>query len=100
MFKVASGDVEITLAKSVGHDLTLASASGNVVLDYNGNPVKGWFEFKARADRGQIVCPFKFDKEEVVEKLGKKYNVKSFKKDGDTPGVFIHTATGKAVLEK
>lgn len=100
MFKVASGDVKITLARSVGNDLTLASASGNVALDYNGNPVKGWFEFKALADRGQIVCPFKFDKEEVVEKLGKKYDVKSFKKDGDTPRIYIHTATGKAVLEK
>lgn len=100
MFKVASGDVEISLAKSVGHDLTLASASGNVVLDYNGNPIKGWFEFKARADRGEIICPFKFDKEEVVEKWGKKYDVKSFKRGGDTPKVYIHTATGKAVLEK
>lgn len=99
-FKVASGDVEIILAESTDHDLTLASASGDAILDYNGNPIKGWFEFTALVEDGMIISPFKFDKEEIEEKWGKKYAVKSFKKGGDTPKIYIKTASGKAVLKK
>lgn len=99
-FKVASGDVTVTLAKSAEQDLTLASASGDVVLNYNGNPIKGWFEFRALSDKGDIVSPFKFDKEEIEEKWGKKYDVKSFQKDGETPRIYIHTSTGEAVLKE
>ncbi len=99
-FKVASGDVEVTLTESVAHDLTLASASGDAVLDYNGNPIKGWFEFTALVEDGMIISPFKFDKEEIEEKWGKKYAVKSFKKGSDTPKIYIKTASGKAVLKK
>lgn len=98
--KVASGDVEIILAASPAQELKLAAASGNVVLDYNGNPVNGWFEFRSRVDSGRIICPFAFDKEEVEEKWGKKYNVKSFKKRSDTPKIYIHTSSGTAELKK
>lgn len=98
--KVASGDVELILAVSPAHDLNLATASGNVVLDYNGNPINGWFEFKSRVDSGRIISPFPFDKEEVEEKWGKKYNVKSFKKGSGTPKIYIHTSSGTAELKK
>ncbi len=100
LFKVASGDVEIILAESAAHDLTLASASGDAVLDYNGNPIKGWFELTASVEDGMIISPFKFDKEEIEEKWGRRYAVKSFKKESDTPKIYIKTATGKAVLKK
>lgn len=99
-FKVASGDVEIILVKSPAHDLKLASASGDVVLDYNGNPINGWFEFRARVDNGKIRSPFTFDKEEIEEKWSKKYNVKSFKKGEDTPKIYLHTSSGTAELKK
>lgn len=99
-FKVVSGDIYIKLTKSLTHDLTLGSASGNAVLDYNDNPVKGYFEFRARADVGKIAAPFAFDKEEETYEYGKKYMIKSFKKGGASPKVVIKTASGKAVLEK
>jgi hypothetical protein len=99
-FKVASGDVEVVLAKSSGYDLSLASASGNVVLNYNGNPIKGWFEFTALQEDGEIISPINFEKEEVEEKWGKKYDVKSFAKGGNKPKVYIKTASGKAVLKE
>jgi hypothetical protein len=99
-FRVASGNVEIVLAESAAHDLKLASATGNAVLDYNGNPVKGKFEFSALLDLGKIISPFSFDKEEEEEKWGKKYVIKSFEKGGDEPKIHIKTATGKAVLKK
>lgn len=98
--KVASGDIEIILANSPAHELTLASASGDTVIDYNGNPVNGWFEFRARAGHGRIVSPFAFDKEETEEKWGQKYDVKSFKRGGDSPRIYLHTTSGTAELKK
>lgn len=100
VFKVASGDIEVILTESASHDLTLKSASGNAVLNYNGNPIKGWFEFTALADDGQIISPYRFDKEEKEEKWGKVYDIKSFEKSGKTPKIYIKTASGKAVLKK
>lgn len=99
-FKVVSGDIYIKLSKSLDYDLNLDSASGNVVLNYNGNPIKGYFEFRSRAELGKIISPFKFGKEEEIFEYGKKYLVKSFKKDGAAPRIIIKTATGKVVLEK
>lgn len=99
-FKVASGDVYVKLAGSAAHNLTVASASGDAVLNYNGHPIKGYFEFKAIDDSGRIISPFAFDKEEEEEKWGKKYFIKSFKRKSDTPKILIHTASGKAVLKE
>jgi DUF4097 and DUF4098 domain-containing protein YvlB len=99
-FSVASGDIEIVLAKTCGFDLELNSASGNVILDYNGNEVKGFFEFTAHKRHGKIVCPIGFDKEEEYEEHGETYLRKSFSKGGDTPRIELSTASGKAVLKK
>ncbi len=99
-FSVASGDIEIVLAETCRFDLDLASASGNVVLDYNGNDVKGYFEFKARKRHGRIVCPFDFDNEEEFEEHGETYVRKSFTRGDDTPRIEISTASGKAALKK
>jgi hypothetical protein len=99
-FKVVSGDIYLKLSKSLDYNLTLDSASGNVVLNFNGNPVKGLFEFRARAEMGKIVSPFKFDKEEETYKYGKKYLVKSFKRGGATPKIILKTASGTVILER
>ena len=96
----ASGEISVELAKSLTYDMTLSTASGNVDLDYNGNDVKGFFEFTARKDKGKIVSPFKFDKEEVIEKNGKEYDKKSFTKGGVSPKVYLKTASGTVRLEK
>ncbi|MGD2086687.1 MAG: DUF4097 family beta strand repeat-containing protein [Candidatus Aminicenantes bacterium] len=99
-FKVASGDVYVGLAKSAEQNLSLECASGDAILNYNGNPIEGYFEFKAIADRGDIISPFPFDKEEEEEKWGKKYLIKSFKQGLDVPKIRIYTANGKAELRK
>ena len=99
-FKSASGDVEVILSKTAGYDLVLSSASGNSVLDFNGNEINGYFEFSARVDKGKIISPIKFDKEEIIQKNGKDYYLKSFTKGKDTPVVKIKTASGKAELIK
>ncbi len=96
----ASGNIKIKLMKALTHDLTLSTASGNVTLDYNGNDVKGFFEFMAREDKGRIVSPFKFDKEEKVEKDGKTYDKKSFTKGPASPKVYLKTSSGTVALKK
>jgi len=98
-FITASGDVTVVLSKSPSADIVLASASGNSVLDYNGNEIKGAFEFTARVDKGEIISPIKFDKEEVIDKHGKDYDLKSFTKS-ESPIIKIKTASGKAKLIK
>jgi len=99
-FKSASGDVGVVLTKSSEYDLTLSSASGNSVLDYNGNALKGFYEFTARVDKGDIISPESFDSEEVIDKHGQDYDVKSFTKGNASPKIIIKTASGKAKLIK
>jgi hypothetical protein len=99
-FKIASGDVYVGLAKSAEQNLSLECASGDAILNYNGNPIEGHFEFKAIADRGDIISPFPFDKEEEEEKWGKKYLIKSFIRGLDIPKIRIYTASGKAELRE
>lgn len=99
-FKVASGEVNVTLGEPLDYDLTLDSASGDAVLNYNGHPIEGYFQFKAEHERGEIICPFPFDKEEEEEKWGKTYLIKSVKRVVEIPRVYIYTATGNAVLKE
>jgi len=49
-FTLASGDIEVSLAKTSNYDLTFSTASGDMVIDYNGNPLKGYYVFKGKID--------------------------------------------------
>lgn len=99
-FSTASGSVKVVLAETSEYDLSLSAASGDVTLDYNGNTVKGYFEFEARKRRGRITCPFDFDDEEEFERWDNTFVRKSFSKDGNDPEIHLSTASGKIVLEK
>jgi hypothetical protein len=99
-FSTASGDVEVELAKSSDYDLELSTASGNVILDYNGNDIKGYFEFTAKKRSGDIKSPIGFDKEEEYGRNGDKYVKKSFSKGGQSPKIYLSTASGRATLKK
>ena len=106
-FTTASGDVEVQLAKKLAHDLTLSSASGDAVLDYNGNPVAGEFIFRARQDRGRIVSPYPFDSEEEFDRGrgdrrhgSRIYLEKKFKLGKSGPRITLSTASGTVKLKK
>jgi DUF4097 and DUF4098 domain-containing protein YvlB len=99
-FSTASGSVKVVLAETSEYDMTLSAASGDVTLDYNGNEVKGYFEFEARKRRGRITCPFDFDDEEEFEQWDQTYVRKSFSRKGNTPEIYLSTASGKIVLKK
>ena len=99
-FSTASGSVEIVLAATSEYDITLSTASGDITLDYNGKPVKGYFEFEARKRRGRISSPFSFENEEEFERHGDTFVNKSFSVGGKSPSIHFSTASGSIVLKK
>jgi hypothetical protein len=100
-FNSASGDVNVKLSSSPQNDLSLSSASGNAVLDYNGNPVSGYFEFSVIKNSGKIIAPFKFENEkETTENHNNVLNVKSLKIDSESPIIKISSVSGSAELKK
>jgi DUF4097 and DUF4098 domain-containing protein YvlB len=99
-FSTASGDIKVILAKASEYDIELSAASGNVLLDYNNNPVKGYFKFEAKKHRGKIKCPFVFEHEEEFLKNGQTYLRKSLSREGKTPEIFLNTASGTVELKK
>ena len=100
-FSSASGDVYVELAETPEHDLELSSASGNSVLNFNGHPIEGQFEFVAKYRKGDIESPIDFDDEETFRRPGDRdrYVRKTFSR-GDKPYISIRTASGEAVLEE
>lgn len=96
----ASGTVNIELSKGIEHDLHVGSASGRVIVDYCGNPIRGYFEFTAKVRQGHIVSPFQFEVEEKFHKHGDLYVRKVFKKGSEGPNVTIGTASGRVVLRE
>ncbi len=99
-FSAASGDVEVVLAATPGHDLNVSSASGDAVLDFNGNAMRGYFELTCKRRGGKIVSPVDFDDEVEYERHGQTYVRKSFTKGEGDQEISVSTASGKAVLRK
>lgn len=99
-FSTASGDIEVVPGKSPDVDISLSAASGNVLLDYAGNEVHGYFEFSTKKRSGRIVSPFSFDREEEIELHHDDYLIKSFSRSGNTPVIKLETSSGRAELRK
>ncbi len=93
----ASGDIDATEIL-IEDRSTFDTASGDVVLNYGGNKVIGFFEFSAREDRGRIISPYKFDKEEESERGNKIYVRKSFTRERAKPEIILSTSSGRAEL--
>jgi len=98
-FNSGTGDVEVSFPKGEDFDLTVSSGTGDAVVDMQGSPIQGYFEFTAQARRGRIVSPVKFDKEEEFMEADHKYLQKSFTKGKNKPRVYIKTGTGTAKLK-
>jgi len=98
-FSSASGDIEVTLSGSNDQDLTLSSASGDVTLDFNGQPFQGSFEFRVSKRHGDIVCPVAFDHEEEIDHGHSITLVKSFTR-GAGPKITLKSASGTVTLKK
>ncbi len=109
-FGSASGDVYLSLSGGQDYALRLNATSGSAVLDFNGNPVQGYFEFSARTDEGRIISPYNFDHEETYQDVAWvyrndddfnrmfDYHRKSFTRGGAVSNNYIRTAIGTAKL--
>jgi hypothetical protein len=96
----ASGSVNVRIGKTPEYDLNVGSASGKAVLDYDGNPLAGYFEFEANDRTGDIDSPVDFDDEETFYKNEQRYVRKWFVMGRDEPEITIGTGSGRAVLRK
>lgn len=93
--EAVSGEVEVLLAKGNSYDLHLGTVSGDIVLDYNGNPVKGYFVFKAMKNNIKSDVPFD-------ESEGGKYNpfAKKIIDKGGSPKITVKTVSGDVSFKK
>jgi len=96
-FNCGTGDVEVIKPMGDDFDLSLNSGTNDAVLDMDGEPLEGYFEFKASARSGRIRASLDFDQE---KEHGNNSNVKSVTLKKKTPRFFISTGTGTAELKK
>jgi hypothetical protein len=100
-FSTGSGNADVALASTPQHDLSIASGSGDAVLNYNGHDIKGEIVMKANKKNGEIYAPFAFDKTEEIN-AGKDHTTiqKTVVKGATTPHISISTGSGDATLKK
>ena len=77
----------------------LSAASGDVTLDFNGQPFQGSFEFRVSKHHGDIVCPEAFDHQEEVSDGDSIVLVKRFSR-GAGPKITLKSASGIVTLKK
>jgi hypothetical protein len=111
-FSTNVGDVDVILAKTPRHNITIATGTGRGLLDYNGNTVVGSFKFSAEKDKGRIVSPYRFERQTTYKDdlkiirnqndAGKKvdYLLKEQVIGNSLPEILIKTVRGSAVLSK
>jgi len=99
-FNSGTGEALVKAPLGEDFDLSINSGTDDAILDLNGQPLKGYFEFTAHSRRGDIDCPVAFDKETTYENGNGTYDRKSFTKGKDSPRYFISTGTGKAELKR
>ena len=100
-FNSGTGDAEVIAPKGSNFSLTIASGTGDALLDMSGVPLEGYFEMTAHQRKGRIVSPEKFDNEEIIENGNdEKYDKKSFTKGSGSNKFYIKTGTGTAKLKK
>jgi DUF4097 and DUF4098 domain-containing protein YvlB len=94
-FNTVSGELLLTLAKTCEKDLKLATVSGDVTLDYNGNPLKGKVEFKGM--KGNIDSDIPFDDH---GKTGHSPFITKTIDKGSSPEITLKAVSGKLSLKK
>ncbi|MCP4220232.1 MAG: DUF4097 domain-containing protein [bacterium] len=100
-FRTAFGSIELSLSRSPIADLYLDSASDNITLDFDGHPIKGTFNFKAR-DIDKITSPFmiKPDKKKSWDKWGKQFTKLTVILEEKFPQITLSTPSGKSIIKE
>ena len=99
-FNTGSGEVEIVLAAALVDDISANSGSGNAVIDFNGNKIEGEVVMTCKKRGGNINAPFKFDKEEEIDRNGETYLKKTAKFGTKNILIEVGTGTGTAEIRK
>lgn len=111
-FLTNGGDIEVVLVKTPRHNITIATGTGCGLLDYNGNTVVGSFKFSAEKNKGKIVSPYPFERQETYmgdlkiirnqNDVGKKvdYVLKEQVIGNSLPEIFMKTVRGRVILKK
>lgn len=97
-FNTGSGSASITLAAPLDHNISVNSGSGNSTLNFNGNPISGEVIMTANKKNGNIVAPFKFDKEETIQDNNSSARIQKTAKLGDK-NITIKVGTGSGTAE-
>jgi hypothetical protein len=98
-FRSGTGRVRVFDPRGSSYSLEVSSGTGHALVNLAGQSVHGYFEFTAEKERGRIVSPIEFDKEEEFLQQDRWYVRKSFSRGGENPKVLIKTGTGTAKLE-
>ncbi len=99
-FASLSGSVTVALAETPTQDLTVSSSFDDAILDFNGHPLSGKFEFSAREIKGDIFSPFDFEIQERYVKDDLPFVRKVFTRNQAQPFIQIRTSEGVARLRK
>ena len=98
-FNSASGDVEVSVIQTPMHNLKLSSASGNVILNMQGNELQGHIRMTTKIGfLNKISAPFDFDKEEEYERNGDQYITKSVILGDPQMKITLSTSSGDAII--
>ncbi len=96
-----SGDVEVSLAGALDHDISINSGSGDAVLDFNGAEIEGVIIMQVSKRHGRIVAPFDFDTEEEIDNGGSSPTLKKTVKLGDKDvRIRIGSGSGRAEVKE
>lgn len=100
-FNTGSGSATVTLAGPLNHNISVNSGSGNSTLNFNGNTIAGEVVMTANKRGGDIVAPFKFDKEETIEDGHNNSRIEKTAKIGSKDiRIRVGTGSGKAEITK
>lgn len=100
-FNTGSGNATVVLAGPLEHDMNVNSGSGNATLNFSGSTIAGEVIMTANERNGEIVAPFKFDKEEVIDNgAGSPRMRKTAQLGTKDITIKVGTGSGKAEIVK
>jgi hypothetical protein len=97
-FNTGSGNATVSLDAELKSSISINSGSGDSKLQFNGTPISGDIVMTANERSGDIVAPFKFDKEEVIDDGGNQKRLRKSAKIGNS-NISIRVGTGSGTAE-
>lgn len=100
-FNTGSGNATVSLAAELRSNISVNSGSGDSKLQFNGTAINGLVTMTANERNGDIVAPFKFDKEEVIDDGGSQKRIQKSAKVGNGDiNIRVGTGSGTAEIAK